>query len=214
MYYYRYLFFSLFLGPAECLFQKSYFDLMRTALKANGIICSQAGTAWANLDHVSQTMKHCRSTFDVAAYGIAAVPTYPTGQIGFVLGSSNPVSCQRAACNSRKIFRWSFILVFLSQQKETNFKEPVRIFTEDELEAMEMCYYSDRVHRAAFVLPRFAEKALKLTNWNRSSCELTLVQIFMKIKSLILINCSVIFESTIIFIPVKIELTLYARRLQ
>lgn len=78
-------------GPAECLFQEEYFNLMRTALKPNGIICSQAGTAWGNLDHVAQTMKHCRSAFNVVEYGIAAVPTYPTGQIGFVLGSTNDV---------------------------------------------------------------------------------------------------------------------------
>lgn len=45
--------------------------------------------------------------------------------------------------------------------QSTNFKEPIRIFSEEDLERMEMCYYSDRVHRAAFVLPRFVEKALK-----------------------------------------------------
>ncbi|XP_043281173.1 spermidine synthase [Venturia canescens] len=121
-------------GPAECLFQREYFDLMRTALKPNGLICSQAGTAWGNLNHVAQTMKHCRSAFNVAEYGIASVPTYPTGQIGFVLGSTDD---------------------------STNFKEPMRIFSEEELEKMGMCYYTDRVHRAAFVLPRFVEKALK-----------------------------------------------------
>ena len=65
---------------------------MRSALKPGGIVCSQAGTAWSNLDHVVQTMQHCRSSFTVSAYGTAAVPTYPTGQIGFSLGSINPVS--------------------------------------------------------------------------------------------------------------------------
>lgn len=64
---------------------------MKTALKPGGIICSQAGTAWANLNHVSQTLNHCRAIYPSAAYGVAAVPTYPTGQIGFVLGSLNPV---------------------------------------------------------------------------------------------------------------------------
>lgn len=90
-YFQRYLTIDL-LGPAESLYQESYFKLLSAALRPGGIVCSQAGTAWANLDHVSKTLDHCRSAFAVSAYGIVAVPTYPTGQIGFVVGSLNPVS--------------------------------------------------------------------------------------------------------------------------
>lgn len=73
------------------LFQQSYFELMREALKPGGIVCSQAGTLWANIDYVAQTFQHCHHTFRKAAFACAAVPTYPTGQIGFVLGSLSPV---------------------------------------------------------------------------------------------------------------------------
>ncbi|XP_076765397.1 spermidine Synthase isoform X2 [Xylocopa sonorina] len=121
------------IGPAECLFQESYFSLMKSALKRDGIVCSQAGTAWLNLDHVARTLQHCKSIFPVASYGVVSVPTYPTGQIGFVLGSLSP---------------------------ETNFKEPRKIFSDKELDEMNMKYYSDEVHRAAFVLPRFITKTL------------------------------------------------------
>ena len=120
-------------GPAISLFQESYFCLMRRALKPGGIVCSQAGTVWANAEHVAQTLAHCRAAFPSAAYAYAAVPTYPTGQIGFVIGSLN---------------------------KETNFKDPVRKFSEDELESMHLRYYSAEVHSASFVLPRFAQKIL------------------------------------------------------
>ncbi|XP_029042598.1 spermidine synthase [Osmia bicornis bicornis] len=120
-------------GPAECLFQESYFSLMKTALKPGGIVCSQAGTAWANLDHVTQTLQHCKSVFPVASYGIVSVPTYPTGQIGFVLGGLST---------------------------ETNFKQPKIIFSNEELDQMNMKYYDNEVHKAAFVLPRFIAKAL------------------------------------------------------
>lgn len=65
---------------------------MKSALKPGGLICSQAGTAWANLNFVQQTLHHCRSVFPICSYAIASVPTYPTGQIGFVLGSVNQVS--------------------------------------------------------------------------------------------------------------------------
>ena len=121
------------IGPAECLFHESYFNLMKNALKPGGIVCSQAGTAWLNLSHVTQTLQHCKSLFPVATYGIVSVPTYPTGQIGFVLGGLNP---------------------------ETNFKEPKKVFSHSELDEMNMKYYDDDVHRAAFILPRFIIKAL------------------------------------------------------
>ncbi|KAF7995723.1 hypothetical protein HCN44_006830 [Aphidius gifuensis] len=120
-------------GPAEVLFQESYFALMKTALKPGGIICSQAGTAWANLSHVSETLTHCKAIYPVAAYGVASVPTYPTGQIGFVLGSLN---------------------------SETNFREPIKVFTDKQLDDMKMRYYNDKIHRGAFVLPRFVDKIL------------------------------------------------------
>ncbi|KAE8750357.1 hypothetical protein FOCC_FOCC002917 [Frankliniella occidentalis] len=120
-------------GPAVSLFQESYFSLMKRALKPGGIVCSQGGTMWANPEHVAQTLSHCKATFPTAAYGFASVPTYPTGQIGFVIGSLN---------------------------KETNFNEPARVFSEDELESMQLRYYNADVHRAAFILPRFAQKIL------------------------------------------------------
>lgn len=65
---------------------------MKKALKPNGIICSQAGTIWANINQVRETLKICKSVFSNVAYGVSSVPTYPTGQIGFILGTNNQVS--------------------------------------------------------------------------------------------------------------------------
>ncbi|KAL1115907.1 hypothetical protein AAG570_006196 [Ranatra chinensis] len=120
-------------GPAVSLFERKYFELMRDALSPGGIVCSQGGTPWANLSSVAETMKICQQVFPVAAFGYTSVPTYPTGQIGFIMGSIN---------------------------KATEFNEPVRVFSEDELDNMKLRYYSPEVHRAAFALPRFAKKAL------------------------------------------------------
>lgn len=40
-------------------------------------------------------MQHfCRSLFPVVAYAYCTIPTYPSGQIGFMLCSKNPVSFQ------------------------------------------------------------------------------------------------------------------------
>ncbi|GLH08298.1 Spermidine synthase [Gryllus bimaculatus] len=120
-------------GPAVSLFQKEYFEMMRSALKPGGIVCSQSGTFYANIEQVTQTLNHCRSVFASAALAYVTVPTYPTGQIAFVLGSCDP---------------------------EIKFDIPSISFTDDELEQMQLRYYSSDIHRAAFVLPRFAKKIL------------------------------------------------------
>jgi len=129
-------------GPAICLFQNEYFRAMKNALRDGGIICSQAGTPWANLDIVCSSYKICRNVFPQAAFAYASVPTYPTGQIGFVLGSKN---------------------------EETNFREPLKVFRDDELDKMKLKYYTPRIHAASFVLPKFVEDALERDDDKKSS---------------------------------------------
>jgi spermidine synthase len=64
---------------------------MKNALKSDGIICSQIGTVWSNLDNVKKMLRHCKASFPNVRYGISYVPSYPTGQIGYILGGLNPV---------------------------------------------------------------------------------------------------------------------------
>ncbi|XP_011149197.1 spermidine synthase isoform X1 [Harpegnathos saltator] len=119
-------------GPAVRLFEKSYYELLASALKPGGIIASQATTVWENLSQIKSTFEHCKAVFPVTAYATTAVPTYPTGQIGFLIGALD---------------------------SQTNLSQPVKVFNEDELDRMELKYYNDEIHRAAFVLPRFVVKA-------------------------------------------------------
>lgn len=122
------------IGPAESLFQESYFALMKQALKPNGIICSQGGTYWTDLKHVKDTLDHCRKQFATAGYAVTSVPSYPCGQIGFVIGSLDA---------------------------NIELKVPRKTFTDNELDAMRMRYYSSETHRAAFEgLPRYVVKYL------------------------------------------------------
>lgn len=74
------------------LFEKSYYDLLAASLKPGGIIASQASTVWDALPQVKSTFEHCKAVFPVAAYAVTAVPTYPTGQIGFIVGGLDNVS--------------------------------------------------------------------------------------------------------------------------
>lgn len=78
-------------GPADCLFQEKYFQLMKEALRPGGIICSQAGSVWSNPETSTMTYNHCKKVFGNAAYAYTSVPSYPSGQIGFVIGSANSV---------------------------------------------------------------------------------------------------------------------------
>lgn len=86
-------FFFLFnrIGPAVSLFQRSYFELMKRALRSGGIVCSQADTFWGHLKNVTSMYNHCKKVFGKAAYATSYVSTYPAGQIGFVLGSLDKV---------------------------------------------------------------------------------------------------------------------------
>lgn len=120
-------------GPAVSLFQENYFALMKSALRPNGIVCSQAGTIWNDFDIVSSTLKYCRNQFPVASYAYASVPTYPSGQIGFVIGSLD---------------------------KDVKFDIPQVTFSPEEEKAMKLRYYNSDMHKAAFVLPTFVKYQL------------------------------------------------------
>lgn len=40
------------------------------------------------------------------------------------------------------------------------FEKPLKDFTEEEIEQIGLRYYNADIHRAAFILPQFAKKAL------------------------------------------------------
>ncbi|KAK9886503.1 hypothetical protein WA026_016784 [Henosepilachna vigintioctopunctata] len=121
------------IGPASALFSESYFSLLKGALRSGGIICSQGGTAWNDIETVKKTLDHCRRHFKEVRYSIACVPTYPTGQNGFFVGALDGNS---------------------------DLTTPKFKFTDADLEKYELKYYNTQIHSASFVLPNFARKAL------------------------------------------------------
>ncbi|CAG4966856.1 unnamed protein product [Colias eurytheme] len=122
-------------GPAVSLFQENYFALMKSALKPNGIVCSQAGTFWYSMDLVSSTLNICKNQFPKSAYAWTSVPTYPSGQIGFVIGSLDP---------------------------DVQFDTPAITFSRQEELSMNLRYYNSDIHKAAFVLPTFVKNQLHI----------------------------------------------------
>ncbi|XP_016377905.1 spermidine synthase-like [Sinocyclocheilus rhinocerous] len=120
-------------GPAESLFKESYYQLMKTALCEGGILCCQGECQWLHLELIKEMRTFCKTLFPVVDYAYCTIPTYPSGQIGFMLCSKNP---------------------------KTNFREPLRELPRDEIESMNLKYYNPEIHRAAFILPEFARKVL------------------------------------------------------
>jgi spermidine synthase len=74
-------------GPAESLFQKPYFKLLHDALAPGGHISTQAECLWLHLHLITQLRNMTREIFSVSEYAFTAIPTYPSGQIGFIVCS-------------------------------------------------------------------------------------------------------------------------------
>ncbi|XP_044522645.1 spermidine synthase-like [Gracilinanus agilis] len=128
------------MGPAESLFKESYYQLMKTALKDDGILCCQGECQWLHLDLIKEMRQFCKSLFPVVEYAYCTIPTYPRGQIGFMLCSKTRPP----------------------PPPPTNFREPVQQLTQEQVEKMSLKYYNSDIHHAAFVLPEFARKALSV----------------------------------------------------
>ncbi|KAJ3328307.1 hypothetical protein HDU76_010195 [Blyttiomyces sp. JEL0837] len=121
-------------GPAESLFQESFYSLMRSSLKQGGIICTQGECQWLHLDLIKSVLDSSRKMYPVVEYAWASVPTYPCGNMGFIM-----------CCN----------------EAGRNLKKPVRRFSKSEEDSL-LRYYNSEVHEAAFVLPQFTRKGLGL----------------------------------------------------
>ncbi|KAI8871381.1 spermidine synthase [Ramicandelaber brevisporus] len=121
-------------GPAESLFGAPFYQLLHDALREGGIICSQGECIWLDTDLIRKLIDTSRGIYPVVSYAYTTIPTYPSGQIGFLLCSKN---------------------------KDTVFGKPLRKWTAEE-EGTLLRYYNADIHEAAFKLPQFAKTALQL----------------------------------------------------
>jgi len=76
-------------GPAAALFEESFYCKLRQALRAGGVACSQGEAFWLHLGTIEPMMTFCRRLFDHTEYASCMVPTYPSGQIGFLINSKD-----------------------------------------------------------------------------------------------------------------------------
>lgn len=75
-------------GPADVLFKPEFFQSMKDALTPNkGVICTQGECQWLHLDFIEGVLGNVRGMFTSAQYAFTTIPTYPSGQIGFILAT-------------------------------------------------------------------------------------------------------------------------------
>ena len=122
-------------GPAETLFDPGFYEQMYEALNDGGLICAQGECFWTHSDLISNVVACCADIFDTVEYASTIVPTYPCGQIGFILAGKQGAG--KDLINIRQIQR------------------PVTREIQEQLQ-----WYNTQMHSASFVLPEFLERKL------------------------------------------------------
>jgi spermidine synthase len=125
-------------GPAEVLFRQEFYEDMKKALTPSGVICTQGECLWLHLDLIVDVLSRCQGLFPTIQYAYTTIPTYPSGQIGFIMCSLD--------------------------ESEGAVATPKRTPSADM--AQNLRYYSSKIHEAAFVLPAFAERKIATVRKN------------------------------------------------
>lgn len=120
-------------GPGAVLFSEAFYAACKTALAPGGIIVTQNGVAFLQLDEVKNTWQRLGRQFSDCTFYAAAVPTYAGGIMAFGWGSDN--SAAR-----------SVSLAVLKQRFAAS--------------AMTTRYYNPDIHAGAFALPQYVLDAL------------------------------------------------------
>ncbi len=121
------------IGPGESLFTGDFYQACHNCLKPGGILVTQNGVAYMQLDEVTTTAKRLDPVFaDWHFYG-AAVPTYVGGMMTFAWGCDNTSLRQQQL----EVLKERFIASGISTR-----------------------YYNPAIHQAAFALPQYITEAI------------------------------------------------------
>jgi len=118
------------IGPASVLFETPFYNAMHRSLRDGGIVCTQGESIWLHLDIIKPLIDSIKQIYTSVEYAYTTIPTYPSGQIGFIIATKNRVSC----------------------------KQPEKSPSDEQQDDLK--YYSADIHQASFVLPHFAKKAI------------------------------------------------------
>ncbi len=116
------------IGFAAALFQGSFFENLRGALREDGLCSAQCESPFFHESTIRETVSSLRKLFPTVKLYLAHIPVYPGGM-------------------------WAFALASKTFDPESDFRQN----TYDELH-LSLQYYNDRVHRGAFCLPTFVKQ--------------------------------------------------------
>lgn len=121
------------IGPGEVLFSENFYQACHRCLNDGGILVTQNGTPFMQIDEVKTTAGRLRSLFPDWHFYQAAVPTYIGGSMTFAWGSTNTAYRQLSRETLQQRFAGSGIVTR---------------------------YYNPEIHIGAFALPQYVLQAV------------------------------------------------------
>lgn len=121
------------IGPGEVLFTENFYQACHRCLNEGGVLVTQNGTPFMQLDEVKTTANRMNGLFEDWHFYQAAVPTYIGGAMTFAWGSKN------------KDLRQLPLETLKSRYKQS---------------AIKTRYYNPAIHQAAFALPQYVLEAI------------------------------------------------------
>jgi spermidine synthase len=121
------------IGPGEVLFSENFYQACRRCLNPGGILVTQNGTPFMQLEGVQNTAGRMRGLFPDWHFYHAAVPTYIGGSMTFAWGATDAATRKLPLETLQQRFAGSGIVTR---------------------------YYNPQVHLGAFALPQFVLQAV------------------------------------------------------
>lgn len=121
------------IGPGEALFKEDFYAQCKRCMTPGGILVTQNGVPFMQLDEARTTARRLRRVFDDWYFYTAAVPTYVGGMMAFAWACDNPA------------LRRTDIQTLQSRY---------------DAGGIQTRYYTPDIHRAAFALPRYLQDAI------------------------------------------------------
>ncbi|MEO0973602.1 MAG: polyamine aminopropyltransferase, partial [Pseudomonadota bacterium] len=122
------------IGPGEALFTQHFYESCKRCLEPGGVMVTQNGVAFFQLDEVRTTYERMAGLFADHTFYSAAVPTYYGGIMTFAWGSDDP--------SLRQVDRDTLATRMTAAGLDTR-------------------YYTPDIHLGSFALPRYVEKSLR-----------------------------------------------------
>ncbi len=116
------------IGPGEALFQTDFYAACKRCLAPGGILVTQNGVAYLQLDEIATTARRLSRVFEDWHFFSAAVPSYVGGIMTFGWGTDN------------KALRCTDLHVLKERFAAAGFKT---------------AYYTPEIHNASFALPQY-----------------------------------------------------------